>query len=77
MKDVDRQTDELLQHWKKPEPRPHIVETGVFGDEEYGLSKSQIQLLTEGPHQLAQAWFLQAMSQRLQEDEGGIKEPPS
>ena len=26
-----------------------------------GLSKLQIQLLTEGPHQLAQAWLLQAM----------------
>ena len=32
MKDVDRQTDELLQSWKEPEREPHIVETGVFGD---------------------------------------------
>ena len=26
-----------------------------------GLSKLQIRLLEEGPHQLAQAWYLQAM----------------
>ena len=49
MKDVDRQTDELLHSWKEPERRPHIVEEGVFGDEGNGLSKSQIQLLKEGP----------------------------
>ena len=24
MRDVDRQTDELLQSWKEPERRPHI-----------------------------------------------------
>ena len=37
MKDVDRQTDELLHSWKEPERRPHIVEEGVFGDEGWSI----------------------------------------
>ena len=41
-----------------------------------GLSKLQIQLLTEGPHQLAQAWLLQAMHNDYKKMKG-IKEPPS
>ena len=40
MKDVDRQTDELLHSWKEPERRPHIVEEGVFGDEGWSISIS-------------------------------------
>ena len=40
MKDVDRQTDELLHSWKEPERRPHIVETGVFGDEGWSIEIS-------------------------------------
>ena len=38
-----------------------------------GLSKSQIQLLKEGPHQLAQAWLLQAMHNDYKKMKG-IKE---
>ena len=41
-----------------------------------GLSKSQIQLLKEGPHQLAQAWLLQAMHNDYKKMKG-IKELPS
>ena len=37
MKDVDRQTDELLHSWKEPERRPNIVEEGVFGDEGWSI----------------------------------------
>ena len=40
MKDVDRQTDELLHSWKEPERRPNIVEEGVFGDEGWSLEIS-------------------------------------
>ena len=40
-----------------------------------GLSKLQIQLLKEGPHQLAQAWLLGAMHQDYKKMKG-IKEPP-
>ena len=39
-----------------------------------GLSKFQIQLLTEGPTQLAQAWILGAMHQDYKKMKG-IKEP--
>ena len=39
-----------------------------------GLSKYQIQLLKEGPHQLAQAWLLQAMHNDWKRMKG-IKEP--
>ena len=41
-----------------------------------GLSKSQIQLLKEGPNQLSQAWLLQAMHNDYKKMKG-IKEPPS
>jgi len=41
-----------------------------------GLSKYQIQLLKEGPHQLAQAWLLQAMHNDYKKMKG-IKNPPS
>ena len=42
MKDVDRQTDELLQYWEENdrESTPHIVETGVFGDEGWSIAIS-------------------------------------
>ena len=40
-----------------------------------GLSKFQTRLLEEGPHQLAQAWFLQAMHNDYKRMKG-IKEPP-
>ena len=42
MKDVDRQADELLQYWEENdrESTPHIVETGVFGDEGWSIEIS-------------------------------------
>ena len=40
-----------------------------------GLSKLQIQLLKEGPTQLAQAWLLGAMHNDYKRMKG-IKEPP-
>ena len=57
----------------KPKTR-HIVETGVFGDEGWSI-EIQIQLLEEGPHQLAQAWLLQAMHNDYKNDEGILKIP--
>ena len=48
MKDVDRQTDELLQSWKEPEREPHIVETGVFGDEGWSIEISN-PIVERGP----------------------------
>ena len=69
MKDVDRQTDELLQHWEKPEPRPHIVETGVFGDEGWSIEISNP--IVEGrSSSTGTGMVTPSDAQRLQEDEG-------
>ena len=42
MRDVDRQAEELKKHWEEhDEPTtPHVVETGVFGDEGWSIEIS-------------------------------------
>ena len=69
MKDVDRQTDELLQSWKEPEQQPHIVETGVFGDEGWSIEISNP--IVEGRSSSTSTGMVTPSdAQRLQEDEG-------
>ena len=69
MKDVDRQTDELLQSWKEPEREPHIVETGVFGDEGWSIEISNP--IVEGRSSSTSTGMVTPSdAQRLQEDEG-------
>ena len=69
MKDVDRQTDELLHSWKEPERRPHIVETGVFGDEGWSIEISNP--IVEGRSSSTSTGMVAPSdAQRLQEDEG-------
>ena len=69
MKDVDRQTDELLQSWKEPERRPNIVETGVFGDEGWSIEISNP--IVEGRSSSTSTGMVPPSdAQRLQEDEG-------
>ena len=69
MKDVDRQTDELLQSWKEPERKPHIVETGVFGDEGWSIEISNP--IVEGRSSSTSTGMVTPSdAQRLQEDEG-------
>ena len=69
MKDVDRQTDELLQSWKEPERQPHIVETGVFGDEGWSIEISNP--IVEGRSSSTSTGMVAPSdAQRLQEDEG-------
>ena len=69
MKDVDRQTDELLQSWKEPERKPHIVETGVFGDEGWSIEISNP--IVEGRSSSTSTGMVAPSdAQRLQEDEG-------
>ena len=69
MKDVDRQTDELLQSWKEPERRPNIVETGVFGDEGWSIEISNP--IVEGRSSPTSTGMVPPSdAQRLQEDEG-------
>ena len=57
-------TEESLTSWRQ-----------AYLEMKAGLSKLQIQLLKEGPHQLAQAWLLGAMHQDYKKMKG-IKEPP-
>ncbi|BCU94125.1 MAG: hypothetical protein CM15mV4_0900 [Caudoviricetes sp.] len=62
MRDVDSQ-QKLMEEWDEQEGRqstPHIVETGVFGDEGWSIEISN-PIVERGPTQLAQAWLLQAM----------------
>ena len=69
MKDVDRQTDELLQSWKEPEREPHIVETGVFGDEGWSIEISN-PIVERGTSSTSTGMVAPSDAQRLQEDEG-------
>ena len=69
MKDVDRQTDELLQSWKEPERRPHIVEEGVFGDEGWSIEISN-PIVDRGTSSTSTGMVPPSDEQRLQEDEG-------
>ena len=55
---------------------PHTQWRQEYLARKAGLSKFQIQLLKEGPTQLAQAWILQAMHNDYKKMMG-IKEPPS
>ena len=69
MKDVDRQTDELLQSWKEPERRPNIVETGVFGDEGWSIEISN-PIVERRSSPTSTGMVTPSDAQRLQEDEG-------
>ena len=69
MKDVDRQTDELLHSWKEPERRPHIVEEGVFGDEGWSIEISN-PIVERGTSSTSTGMVTPSDAQRLQEDEG-------
>ena len=59
MRDVDRQAEALKKHWEEhDEPTTHTLWRQEYLEMKAGLSKFQIQLLKEGPTQLAQAWLL-------------------
>ena len=69
MKDVDRQTDELLHSWKEPERRPNIVETGVFGDEGWSIEISN-PIVERGTSATSTGMVTGSDASGLQEDEG-------
>ena len=74
MKDVDRQTDELLHSWKEPERRPHIVEEGVFGDEGWSIEITN-PIVERGTSATSTGMVTPSDAQRLQEDEGNQRTP--
>ena len=69
MRDVDRQTDELLHSWKEPEREPLIVEEGVFGDEGWSIEISN-PVVDRGSSSISTSMVAPSDAQRLQEDEG-------
>ena len=71
MKDVDRQADELLQYWEENdrESTPHIVETGVFGDEGWSIEISN-PIVERRSSSTGTGMVAPSDAQRLQEDEG-------
>ena len=71
MKDVDRQADELLQYWEENdrESTPHIVETGVFGDEGWSIEITN-PIVERGTPTISTGMVTPSDVQRLQEDEG-------
>jgi len=71
MRDVDRQAEALKKHWEEhDEPTtPHIVETGVFGDEGWSIEISN-PVVERGTPTISTGMVTPSDAQRLQEDEG-------
>ena len=71
MRDVDRQAEALKKHWEEhDEPTtPHIVETGVFGDEGWSIEISN-PVVERGTSSTSTGMVTPSDAQRLQEDEG-------
>ena len=71
MQDVDRQADPLKKQWEKDDRQstPHIVETGVFGDEEWSIEISN-PIVDRGTSSTSTGMVIGSDAQRLQEDEG-------
>ena len=71
MRDVDRQAEALKKHWEEhDEPTtPHIVETGVFGDEGWSIEISN-PIVERGTSSTSTSMVTPSDAQRLQEDEG-------
>ena len=71
MRDVDRQAEALKKHWEEhDEPiTPHVVETGVFGDEGWSIEISN-PVVERGTPSISTGMVTPSNVQRLQEDEG-------
>ena len=71
MKDVDRQTDQIIKEWEENEPRkePTIVETGVFGNEGWSIEITN-PIVERGSDSISTGMVPPSDVQRLQEDEG-------
>ena len=71
MRDVDRQAEALKKHWEEhDEPTtPHIVETGVFGDEGWSIEISN-PVVEGGTSATSTGMVTPSDAQRLQQDEG-------
>jgi hypothetical protein len=71
MRDVDRQADAIKKIWEKDDRQstPHVVETGVFGDEGWSIEISN-PIVEGGSSTTSTGMVTGSDAQRLQEDEG-------
>ena len=71
MDDVDRQAKTLLEEWEKDDRQstPHIVETGVFGDEGSSLEITN-PIVERRTDSTSTGMAPSSDAQRLQQDEG-------
>ena len=71
MQDVDRQAETLKKQWEKDDRQstPHIVETGVFGDEEWSIEISN-PIVDRGSPSTSTGMVIGSDASGLQEDEG-------
>ena len=72
MDDVDRQAKTLVEEWEDEERRqfsPHIVETGVFGDEGWSLEITN-PIVERRTASTSTGMAPPSDAQRLQQDEG-------
>ena len=72
MRDIDKQSEQIKKIWEEQDDRqstPHIVETGVFGDEEWSIEISN-PIVDRGTSSTSTGMVIGSDAQRLQEDEG-------
>ena len=71
MRDVDRQAEKLVEQWAEDDRQstPHIVETGVFGDEGWSIEISN-PIVERGTSSISTGMVTPSNAQRLEEDEG-------
>ena len=72
MRDIDKQSEQIKQIWEEQDVRestPHIVETGVFGDEGWSIQISN-PVVEGGTSSTSTSMDLGSDAPRLQKDEG-------
>ena len=71
MQDVDRQTEEIKKQWEEDDRQstPHIVETGVLGDESWSIEITN-PIVERGTDSTSTGMVTSSDAQRLQQDEG-------
>ena len=76
MADVDKDIDKIKSTWEENdrEITPHIVETGVFGDEGWSIEITN-PIVERGTSATSTGMVTPSDAQRLQEDEGDQRTP--
>ena len=71
MDNVDRQAEKIVSDWEENDRQetPHIVETGVFGDEGWSLEITN-PIVERGTSATSTGMVTPSDAQRLQQDEG-------